>query len=101
MTETSPIVTVNVERHRDLRSVGKPLPSYEARIDKESGELLLRGPSVMKGYHNQPELTAQAIDEDGWFHTGDKARIDDQGRVYITGRLKNMIVLSGGKKSFP
>ena len=55
----------------------------------------------MKGYHNQPELTAQAIDEDGWFHTGDKARIDDQGRVYITGRLKNMIVLSGGKKVFP
>ena len=101
LTETSPIVTVNVERHRDLRSVGKPLPSYEARIDKESGELLLRGPSVMKGYHNQPELTAQAIDEDGWFHTGDKARIDDQGRVYITGRLKNMIVLSGGKKVFP
>ena len=101
LTETSPIVTVNVERHRDLRSVGKPLPSYEAKIEKESGELLLRGPSVMKGYHNQPELTAQAIDEDGWFHTGDKARIDDQGRVYITGRLKNMIVLSGGKKVFP
>ena len=101
LTETSPIVTVNVERHRDLRSVGKPLPSYEAKIDKESGELLLKGPSVMKGYHNQPELTAQAIDEEGWFHTGDKARIDEQGRVYITGRLKNMIVLSGGKKVFP
>ena len=101
LTETSPIATVNVERHRDLRSVGKPLPSYEAKTDPETGELLLKGPSVMKGYHNQPELTAQAIDKDGWFHTGDMARIDDKGRVYITGRIKNMIVLSGGKKVFP
>ncbi len=101
LTETSPIATVNVERHRDLRSVGKPLPSYEAKTDSVTGELLLKGPSVMKGYHNQPELTAQAIDKEGWFHTGDIARIDDKGRVYITGRIKNMIVLSGGKKVFP
>ena len=101
LTETSPIATVNVERRRDLRSVGKPLPSYEAKTDAITGELLLKGPSVMKGYHNQPELTAQAIDKDGWFHTGDIARIDDKGRVYITGRIKNMIVLSGGKKVFP
>lgn len=101
LTETSPIATVNVERHRDLRSVGKPLPGYDAKTDPVTGELLLRGPSVMKGYHNQPELTAQAIDEEGWFHTGDIARIDDKGRVYITGRIKNMIVLSGGKKVFP
>lgn len=101
LTETSPIATVNVERHRDLRSVGKPLPSYEAKTDPVTGELLLKGPSVMKGYHNQPELTAQTIDNDGWFHTGDIARIDDKGRVYITGRIKNMIVLSGGKKVFP
>ena len=101
LTETSPIVTVNIERNRDLRSVGKPLSSYEAKTDPATGELLLKGPSVMKGYHNQPELTAQAIDKDGWFHTGDIARIDDKGRVYITGRIKNMIVLSGGKKVFP
>ena len=101
LTETSPIATVNVERRRDLRSVGKPLPSYEAKTDAITGELLLKGPSVMKGYHNQPELTAQAIDKDGWFHTGDIAKIDDRGRVYITGRIKNMIVLSGGKKVFP
>ena len=101
LTETSPIATVNVERHRDLRSVGKPLPGYDAKTDPVTGELLLKGPSVMKGYHNQPELTAQAIDEEGWFHTGDIARIDDKGRVYITGRIKNMIVLSGGKKVFP
>lgn len=101
LTETSPIATINIERNRDLRSVGKPLPSYEAKTDPVTGELLLKGPSVMKGYHNQPELTAQAVDEDGWFHTGDIARIDDKGRVYITGRIKNMIVLSGGKKVFP
>lgn len=49
----------------------------------------------MKGYHNQPELTREAVDEDGWFHTGDIAKIDESGRVYITGRIKNMIVLSG------
>ena len=55
----------------------------------------------MKGYHNQPELTAQAIDSNGWFHTGDVAKIDKKGHIYITGRIKNMIVLSGGKKVFP
>ena len=54
----------------------------------------------MKGYHNQPELTAEAIDKDGWFHTGDKARLENR-HIYITGRIKNMIVLSGGKKVFP
>ena len=100
LTETSPVATLNLDWNRDLASVGKPLPGFEAKIDKDSGELLLRGPSVMKGYHNQPELTANAIDSEGWFHTGDKADIRN-GYVYITGRLKNMIVLSGGKKVFP
>ena len=100
LTETSPVATVNVERNRDLRSVGKLIPGFEAKIDPQTEELLLRGPSIMKGYHNQPELTAEAIDKDGWFHTGDKANIKN-GNVYITGRLKNMIVLSGGKKVFP
>lgn len=101
LTETSPVATMNIEKNRDMHSVGKVLPSYEAKVDPETGELLLKGPSIMKGYHNQPELTAQAIDKDGFFHTGDKAEIDKKGRVYITGRLKNMIVLSGGKKVFP
>ena len=55
----------------------------------------------MKGYHNMPELTAEVIDKDGWLHTGDIAKIDKDGHVYITGRIKNMIVLSGGKKVFP
>ena len=55
----------------------------------------------MKGYHNQPELTAEVIDEDGWLHTGDIAKIDKDGHIYIVGRIKSMIVLSGGKKVFP
>ncbi len=100
LTETSPVASFNSGWNRDLRSVGKLLPGFEGKIDPETGELLLRGPSIMKGYHNQPELTAEAIDKDGWFHTGDKARLENRN-VYITGRIKNMIVLSGGKKVFP
>lgn len=101
LTEVSPVATLNLELNRDLHSVGKLLPSFEGKVDPETGELLLKGPSVMKGYHNQPELTAEVIDNDGYFHTGDIAKIDKEGRVYITGRIKNMIVLSGGKKVFP
>lgn len=101
LTETSPVASINVDRHLDVASVGKPIKSFQAKVDSESGELLLKGPSVMKGYHNQPELTAQVIDEDGWFHTGDIAEIKNGGHIYITGRIKNMIVLSGGKKVFP
>ncbi|MEE3349677.1 MAG: AMP-binding protein [Candidatus Gastranaerophilaceae bacterium] len=101
LSETSPVVSVNLDKRHELASVGHPLKHFEARVDKESGELLLRGPSVMKGYHNQPEMTAEVIDSDGWLHTGDIAKIDKDGHLYITGRIKNMIVLSGGKKVFP
>lgn len=101
LSETSPVVSVNTDFIRDLASVGQPLKSFETKIDKETGELLLRGPAVMKGYHNQPELTASVIDDDGWLHTGDIAKINSRGHIYITGRIKNMIVLSGGKKVFP
>lgn len=101
LTETSPVATISFDKNRDIRSVGKLLPSFESKIDNETGELLLKGPSVMRGYHHQPDLTATVIDEDGWFHTGDIAKIDEKGQVYITGRIKNMIVLSGGKKVFP
>ena len=101
LSETSPVVSVNMDKRNVLSSVGRPLRNFEARIDKSSGELLLRGPSVMKGYHNQPEMTAEVIDSDGWLHTGDIAKIDRDGHLYITGRIKNMIVLSGGKKVFP
>lgn len=101
LTETSPVVSVNYDKRNVMRSVGHPLKGFEAKTDSETGELLLRGASVMKGYHNQPELTAEVIDEDGWFHTGDVAQIDKDGHIYITGRIKNMIVLNGGKKVFP
>ena len=101
LSETSPVVSVNTDKRNDLASVGRPLKSFEARIDKETGELQLRGDCIMKGYHNQPELTAETIDSDGWLHTGDIAKITPDGHIYITGRIKNMIVLSGGKKVFP
>jgi long-chain acyl-CoA synthetase len=101
LSECSPVVSMNYDKRHELASVGRALNSLEARIDSETGELMVKGPAVMKGYHNQPELTAQAIDKDGFFHTGDIAKIDKKGRVYITGRIKNMIVLSGGKKVFP
>ena len=101
LSETSPVVSVNYDKRRDYTSVGKPLSSFECRIDKETGEIQLKGPSVMKGYHNQPELTAETIDEDGWLHTGDVGHLDADGHIHITGRIKNMIVLSGGKKVFP
>ena len=101
LSETSPVVSVNVERKGLLASVGKPLQSFEAKIDPLTNEIMLKGPSVMKGYHNQPELTAEVIDADGWLHTGDMGRIDKKGHIFITGRIKNMIVLSGGKKVLP
>ncbi len=101
LSEVSPVASINVNRHSDIASVGQPLKSFEAKVDAETGELMLKGPCVMKGYHNQPELTKEVIDEDGWFHTGDIAEIKNGGHIYITGRIKNMIVLSGGKKVFP
>lgn len=101
LSETSPVVSVNTDQRNKLDSVGHPLKHFEAKIVPETGELWLRSPSVMKGYHNQPELTAEVIDQDGWLHTGDIAHIDKRGHIYITGRIKNMIVLQGGKKVFP
>lgn len=101
LTETSPVVSVNYDKCNDIASVGRPLKSVEAKVDEQTGELLLKGPSVMKGYYKRPDLTAQVLEEDGWLHTGDIANIDKDGHIHITGRIKNMIVLSGGKKVFP
>ena len=101
LSETSPVVSVNYDKRNDIASVGRPLKGFEARVDKDTGELLLRGKSIMKGYHNQPEMTAEVIDSEGWLHTGDIAKITKDGHIYITGRIKNMIVLNGGKKVFP
>ena len=101
LSETSPIISIDRGDDRKLLSVGPVLDSYEAKIDPETGELLVKGPSVMKGYYNNPEKTEEVLEPDGWLHTGDIAEFDSDGRLYITGRIKNMIVLSGGKKVFP
>ncbi len=100
LTETSPVISCN--RPGDVRfgSVGTPLPDVEVKL-AEDGELLARGPNVMKGYWNQPEATAQAIDQDGWFHTGDVAEIDADGRIRIVDRKKEIIVMSNGKNVAP
>jgi long-chain acyl-CoA synthetase len=101
LSETSPIVSLNCKGHTKLGSVGRPIPGVSVKIDSQTSELLVKGDNVMKGYYKRPDLTVEVIDKDGWFHTGDKARIDKDGYVYITGRIKNMIVLDGGKKVFP
>ncbi len=102
LSETSPVVAVNRGKYQDLKSVGPVLKSFEAKIDKDTGELMLKGPSVMKGYYNRKDLTNEVISSEGWLHTGDIAQINPKTKlIYITGRIKNMIVLSGGKKVFP
>lgn len=101
LSEASPVVAVNTEKHYKLGSIGRPIPNVQVKIDEKTGELMVKGDNVMKGYYNRPELTAEVIGEDGWLHTGDIARIDKDGFVFITGRIKSMIVLSGGKKVFP
>jgi long-chain acyl-CoA synthetase len=102
LTETSPAITLSGYRPGQTRlgSVGRPLGNLEVRIAPD-GELLVRGPSVMGGYWNKPAETAGAFDADGFFMTGDIARIDDDGFVYITDRKKDLIVTSGGKNVAP
>ena len=101
LSEASPIITMNTEKHRKLGSVGRPIYGVKVRVDSKTHELQIMGENIMKGYYNKPELTREAFCEDGWLKTGDIAKIDSNGYVYITGRIKNMIVLSGGKKVFP
>ena len=105
LTETAPVVAVGLTKSRKLGSIGKKFPSVDVKIfepDEEGvGELLVKGPNVMLGYFNNEEATKSAIDQDGWFHTGDLAKIDKQGFIYITGRKKNVIVLQNGKNIYP
>jgi long-chain acyl-CoA synthetase len=99
LTEAAPVVTGNRVEDNVPASVGPPLPGIELRLGMND-ELLVRGPNVMLGYWHRPETTRDAIDADGWLHTGDQARID-AGRVYIVGRLKDILVLSTAEKVAP
>lgn len=101
LSEASPVVTANTIKYNKIGSIGKAIPNVQVRIDEKTGELLVKGDNVMKGYYNRPDLTAEVIDTDSWLHTGDIATMDKEGFIYITGRIKSMIVLSGGKKVFP
>lgn len=100
MTESSPVVCANRLEDNVPASVGLPIPGVEVKLG-ESNALLIRGPNVMLGYWNNPEATQAVISSDGWLNSGDIASIDDQGHVTITGRLKEIIVLSTGEKVPP
>ncbi|MFZ5947564.1 MAG: AMP-dependent synthetase/ligase [Stygiobacter sp.] len=97
LTETSPVITCNRFEDFYIGTVGYPIPDVEIKIDPETGEILTKGPNVMLGYYNKPEDTKKAIDEDGWFHTGDIGVLIDNKYLKITDRLKEVFKLSGGK----
>ena len=105
LTETSPVIAAEDDKYTRLGSIGKAFPSIEAKIfepnEEGIGELIVKSPTVMLGYYNNEEATKEAIDSDGWFHTGDLARIDKDDYIFITGRKKYVIVLQNGKNIFP
>ena len=105
LTETAPVVAASSPKYKRLGSIGKKFPSVEVKIDNPNeegiGELLVKAPNVMVGYYNNEEATKEAIESDGWFHTGDLAKIDKDGYIFITGRKKNVIVLQNGKNIYP
>ncbi len=104
LTETSPVVSVESPSQRRIGSIGKPLEKIEVKIENPDedgvGELLVKGSTVMIGYYNNEEAT-KSVFSHGWFKTGDLARIDEEGYIYITGRKKDVIVLKNGKNVFP
>lgn len=100
LTETSPVVALNTHVPCRMGTVGRPLPNVQTRLAAD-GELMLRGPSVFQGYWNKPQATAESFDADGWFLTGDVARFDEDGFLYITDRKKDLLKTSGGKLIAP
>ncbi len=105
ITECSPLIGVNRNEFNRVGSVGIPIPCMEVKIDQPNengeGEICARGENVMLGYYKDPEETARVIDADGFFHTGDIGRLDKDGCLYITGRIKNLIILANGKNVYP
>ncbi|MEQ1500617.1 MAG: long-chain fatty acid--CoA ligase [Myxococcota bacterium] len=107
LTETSPIATANYPGHRKIGSVGRAIPDVKIVIDKsvtgdaKNGEIVIHGPNVMKGYHNQPEANREVLMADGGFRSGDMGMLDEQGYLYITGRIKEQYKLENGKYVVP
>lgn len=104
LTETSPVVGIGTNKNYKIGSIGKAVPSIKAKlvnVNKDGiGELIVKGPSIMIGYLEDEKSTKKSI-KDGWFYTGDLARIDDEGYIFICGRKKSVIVLKNGKNIFP
>ena len=105
ITECAPLISANRNKYQKPGSVGTPILACRVKIDNPDengeGEICVKGPNVMMGYYNNPEATAEVFDKDGFFHTGDYGRLDEEGWIYITGRKKNLIILSNGKNVYP
>ncbi len=105
MSENGPLISVNLPEYKDNRSVGFPVKNTQVRIDDPDadgiGEIEVKSPSLMLGYLEAPDATAEAFTADGWLRTGDLGRVDRRGFVYITGRRKNLIITEGGKNVYP
>ena len=105
LTESSPVIAVEDDKYKKIGSIGKALPTLDVKIDKPNkegiGELLVKGPTIMLGYYENEEATKETIDKEGWLHTGDLAKIDKDGFIFITGRKKFVIVLKNGKNVYP
>ena len=100
MTETAGVASVNTVDDNHMGTVGAPLPGLQVRI-ADNGEIQLHGPAIFGGYWNKPDKTAETFSEDGWLRTGDMGRVNNQGRLIITGRLKDIIITAGGKNITP
>ena len=105
ITECAPLISANRNKYQKPGSVGTPILACRVKIDNPDengeGEICVKGPNVMLGYYNNPEATAEVFDKDGFFHTGDYGKLDEEGWIYITGRKKNLIILSNGKNVYP